>query len=135
MQTLKGAHWVKLNQDELHRLGKADGDGREQAAAFRREHDLDGLILTHGARGAELYLRDGSVLAAAPAGGVEPVDTVGAGDALAAVMILGLLRGWPCDTCLERAQAFASAIVGRRGATVSDPSFYRAFAEQWQLPA
>ena len=135
LQTLEGAHWVKLNHDELQLLDGISGSGREQAAVFRREHDLDGLILTHGARGAELYLRDGSVHSAAPRCGIDAVDTVGAGDAFTAVMILGLRCGWPYYTCLERAQAFASGIVGRRGATVSDASFYRAFAEQWQLTA
>ena len=48
-------------------------------------------------------------------------------------MILGLLRHWPLGATLERAQSFASAIVGRRGATVDDPDFYRPFAEDWQL--
>ena len=30
-------------------------------------------------------------------------------------------------------QAFASGVVGNRGATVSDPGFYQAFLDQWQL--
>ena len=49
---------------------------------------------------------------------------MGAGDAMAAVMILGLLRGWPLPLTLERAQSFASEIVGQRGATVEDRAFY-----------
>ena len=51
---------------------------------------------------------------------------------LASIMILGLYNDWPLELTLERAQAFASAIVGRRGATVSEPAFYRAFDEQWR---
>jgi fructokinase len=46
-------------------------------------------------------------------------------------MILGLLRGWPLQSALDRAQAFASAIVGRRGATVRDPAFYAPFADRF----
>jgi fructokinase len=46
-------------------------------------------------------------------------------------MILGLLRGWPLQTALDRAQAFASAIVGRRGATVRDPGFYAPFTDRF----
>ena len=65
-------------------------------------------------------------------GGTEVVDTVGAGDALSSVMILGLCKQWPLELTLERAQAFASAIVGQRGATVSEPAFYQAFDEQWR---
>ena len=59
------------------------------------------------------------------------VDTVGAGDAFASVLLLGLSKQWPIEITLERAQAFASALVGRRGATIADSEFYRAFSEQW----
>jgi len=61
------------------------------------------------------------------------VDAVGAGDAFASVLILGLRVGWPLVTTLEHAQAFASELVQRRGATLSDPQLYRSFAEQWGL--
>ena len=37
------------------------------------------------------------------------------------------------ETMLTRAQAFASQIVGRRGATVDDSSFYRPFIDSWKL--
>jgi fructokinase len=59
------------------------------------------------------------------------VDTVGAGDAFAAVMILGILRQWPYQTSLDRAQALAAAVVGQRGATVHDQTFYEPFAAAW----
>ena len=132
VELLRGANWVKLNRDELNRLGATAANLREQAETFLREYRLDGLILTLGADGAELTTAAGQHLQASPRGGADVVDTVGAGDALASVVILGLCKGWPLQTTLERAQAFASAIVGRRGATVSEPAFYRAFAEQWQ---
>jgi fructokinase len=34
---------------------------------------------------------------------------------------------------LQRAQAFASAIVGVRGATVSDAGFYQQICADWEL--
>ena len=52
-------------------------------------------------------------------------DTVGAGDAFAAVSILGLLGGWPPEVTLERAAAFARAICLIHGAIPSDPAIYR----------
>jgi fructokinase len=58
---------------------------------------------------------------------------VGAGDAFASVMILGLLREWPPLVTLQRAQDFASQIVGQRGATTADRSFYRSFIDDWEL--
>jgi fructokinase len=54
---------------------------------------------------------------------------------MASVMILGFLQGWDLKSSLDRAQALASAIVGRRGATVPDSSFYRQFMRAWSLDA
>ncbi len=61
------------------------------------------------------------------------VDTVGAGDAFASILLLGLIHAWPLELILNRAQQFASALVRQRGATVGDPAFYRPFIENWQL--
>jgi fructokinase len=59
------------------------------------------------------------------------VDTVGAGDAFAAVLLLGLQQEWPLEMTLQRAQALASALVGRRGATVADKTFYELVSQDW----
>ena len=61
------------------------------------------------------------------------MDTVGAGDAFASVVLLGVMRHWPLPLIMQRAQTFASAVVGMRGATVSDMAFYRPFLEDWEL--
>jgi len=61
------------------------------------------------------------------------MDTVGAGDAFTAVIILGLLHDWDLEQTLQRAQAFASAIVGIRGATPESRDFYTDFRQQWDL--
>ena len=42
-------------------------------------------------------------------------------------------RDWPLLVTMARAQAFASAMVGLRGATVQDLGFYQAFIRDWQL--
>lgn len=134
------ADWVKLNRDELDLLGDGKNpSGPDDLAArgesFRRAHGLEGVILTLGAAGA-LGLSTGSdPVRVAPPGDIEVVDAVGAGDAFAAVSILGLRRGWPLATTLERAQAFAARIVGQRGATAADLGLYRPFIEQWGLAA
>ena len=132
---LSGADWVKLNRDELRQLGPAAANLGEQAEAMLNAYSLGGLIVTLGAEGAELFTAEGEHLRASPRRENAIVDTVGAGDALTSVMILGLCRGWPLALTLERAQDFASAIVGQRGATVSDSAFYRAFIQGWQTPA
>jgi fructokinase len=129
---LTGADWVKLNSDELALLGDGTSDSTA-ARDFLARYRLQGLLVTRGAGGANLLLANGEHIQVAPLAGIPVIDTVGAGDALASVMLLGLLSDWPLATALQRAQQFASAIVGRRGATIAERDFYQAFARQWQL--
>jgi len=128
--SLAGADWVKLNHEELALLGGEDAEG-DPGQGFLHRYGLRGLLVTHGARGAELLLAAGERLTVAPRLDTEVVDTVGAGDAFAAVLLLGLNSEWPLPITLQRAQEFAAAIVGCRGATVADPDFYRAFSHRW----
>ena len=125
------ANWVKLNSDELALLMPTEKPDRDAALQFIDRHELDGVILTHGSKGAEILTADGEHAGARPESDVPVVDTVGAGDAFASIILLGLANGWPLQQMLERAQSFASQIVGQRGATVSDPAFYRPFIESW----
>jgi fructokinase len=131
LQDISGSHWVKLNRDELDLLAPGEAVVHKRAQVFVEDMGLRGLLLTDGADGAKVFTAAGECWETRPAGNVAVVDTVGAGDALAAVMVLGLLRDWPLEVSLERAQGFASALVGQRGATVMDPGFYAPFIEQW----
>lgn len=127
---LAGADWVKLNGEELALLA---GDGAADPRAFLQRHGLQGLVLTRGGEGAELIEAAGHRHRVAPRAAGPVVDAVGAGDAFAAVVLLGLDLGWPVPALLDRAQEFASAICGQRGATVADPAFYRPFVRAWGL--
>ncbi|MBW9257138.1 MAG: carbohydrate kinase [Candidatus Thiodiazotropha sp. (ex. Lucinisca nassula)] len=129
---VKQADWLKLNQDELHQLDGGSGDLHEQALAFKQKHDLTGLIVTQGAQGAFVLADQPSPLQVVPEASQETVDSVGAGDAFTAVMLLGLSSHWQLDLTLQRAQSFASAIVGKRGATVSSAKFYADFMSRWE---
>lgn len=131
LAALEGAHWVKLNRHELNELMPGETSAVPRARSLLEKHRLSGLVLTDGSRGAEVLTADGIHLQTRPAARVEVVDTVGAGDAMSSVMILGLLRNWPLQLALDRAQDFASAIVGQRGATVRDPAFYAPFLAQF----
>ena len=102
-------------------------------SSFLAEFGLQGIVLTHGSAGAEILTVSGEHFQIAPESKVDVVDTVGAGDAFASVIILGLSNDWPLSLSLQRAQEFASNIVGHRGATVSDPAFYQPFIAAWQL--
>ena len=125
------AHWVKLNHHELEWLSPGDTVVPDRATRFLAGHDLAGLVVTCGDQGATILTAEGSHHVE-PDRQVEVVDTVGAGDAFAAVMILGLMNDWPLDVTLSRAQSFASAVCGLQGATQQDRAFYRPFIDSWQ---
>lgn len=117
----------------ISRVGD-DPDGAAVRRAMREQGMDDSGLQTDPALPTgrvQVIIEGGEVFETRPGPAIEVVDTVGAGDALASVMILGMLRGWAMQTALDRAQSFASAIVGRRGATVSDSDFYAPFIAAW----
>jgi fructokinase len=126
-ELLEAADWVKLNAGELKLLAPCC-----DARGFVAQHRLQGLILTHGADGAQIVTTDAEAISVRPGKGMAVIDTVGAGDAFAAVTLLGLIRGWPMAITASRAQDFASRMVGQRGATVKDRSFYESVMTAWQ---
>ncbi|MCU7851834.1 MAG: carbohydrate kinase [Candidatus Thiodiazotropha sp. (ex Monitilora ramsayi)] len=130
---VEDADWVKLNEAEFSLLHGGASDTKPAAEAFLQQHQLSGLIVTRGAQGAMAVIPGQPPVEVAPVEALEVVDTVGAGDALSSVLLLGLNLGWPIRQTLERAQGFASALVGRRGATVEDIDFYRPFIDAWKL--
>ena len=132
-QWLGKADWAKLSQDELMQLTPPQNTIQDAMRLLLTQHDLAVLIVTCGSLGAMALNRAGEFFEVAPAGHVSVVDTVGAGDAFSAVLMLGLRQNWPLAVTMERAQAFASALVGRRGATVQDLSFYQAYIRDWRL--
>ena len=128
------ADWVKLNHHELQALQPEAIDVESAMSRFLTAHKLEGLIVTRGEQGALAINAAGEACLVTPTQTVEIVDTVGAGDAFASVLMLGIHLGWPLQTTLNRAQAFASVLVGRRGATVQDIQFYQPFVQSWILP-
>lgn len=135
LKLLEGADWVKLNREELRLLHGDRGEPYLTAVRFRDALGLTGLVLTLGADGAIAIVADQAPIDVVPAKVSEVVDAVGAGDAFASVLLLGLQFGWPIEATLQRAQRFASELVKRRGATITDRSFYRSFANDWALKA
>jgi fructokinase len=129
---VRDADWVKLNQHELSLL---NGDAPPDADVARRfvdENGLRGMILTQGEAGAAIFTGQGEHFTIAPQASEPVVDTVGAGDAFASVMMLGLIEGWRLDITLQRAQAFASESVRHRGALLHDRNIYRHFLQSWK---
>jgi len=139
LAVLAGAAEVKLNEHELGQLDvlpRADDGPAALEAAARRLLERCGaerVVVTRGERGALVLDREAGPFAGAPAGGARVVDTVGAGDAFTAVLMLGESLGWGPQMTLQRGLDFAEAVVGTRGATTAERAFYVPFQRRWNL--
>ncbi len=117
---LHAADLVKLNNEELAVVGELLGVGgltpEAQALALQQRFGLRQIVVTCGAAGSWLLDEQQQVVCVAPAEAMQVVDTVGAGDAYAAVFLQGLLAGWDAPTTLQRAGDYAAAQCRVRGA-------------------
>jgi fructokinase len=133
-QSLSHAETVKMNEDELDVIAGllhiAGSNAHEQAAAMIKQFSLQQLLVTCGAQGAWQLDADGNKLFQ-QGKNTSLIDTVGAGDGFTAVFITGTLRGWPSAVTLSRANEFAAALCGVRGAIPDDPEFYDSFLKAW----
>ena len=128
---LEAARWAKLNDEELRQLSPVKGPLESQTKALQEAFSLSLLIVTRGKNGALARTADGRIHHVEPEPGISVIDAVGAGDAFTTVILLGLLSGWDLDRSLSRAQSFASAVVGIRGATPVGKGFYNYFTNTW----
>ena len=136
-KSLQRANIVKLNDFELTEVAsllRLSGKTPEElAGALMRRFSLERLLVTCGEQGAWQLSGSGKVIRASAHAMEQPlVDSVGAGDGFAAVLIFGMLSGWPVASVLSRANAFAAAICGIRGAVPPDQDFYTPFLEEWK---
>ena len=128
---MTSARAIKLNEVELDELAPNQGSIAEKARELLTRSGAGTVFVTRGARGAEAFAANGETASTTPSGEVPMVDTVGAGDAFSAVLILGILESWPLPFTLDRAREFAEAVVGLRGATSVEPAFYSRFRTTW----
>lgn len=144
--SLQRADIVKVNEDELQALFSwychtcPDTVDMECAAveaearAMMHNFSIQGLLVTLGARGAMYFGADGArVVDHQTSKPAQFVDSVGAGDAFAAVFLAGRARGWGMPLILARANAFAGAICGIAGAVPQDLAFYEPWRQAWGL--
>ena len=124
---LNAADMIKLNDIELQSIYPEDS-----AETLLEKVKAQLLVITLGAKGAEAYTTEFKKLSVSPEAGKSVVDTVGAGDAFSSVLILGHLMGWSIQQTLERAQQFASSVVGIRGATTKNEDFYQLSLDSWK---
>lgn len=144
-RSLQAANIVKVNEEELQVLfgwyfqikpddpALAADEVHAACQALLKMFSLDALIVTLGHRGSVYFGSDGQVLTQRdhPAPPFV-IDTVGAGDAFAAIFLLGRMRGWPLETSLARANEFAGAICAIPGAVPGDMGFYDKWMTRWR---
>jgi fructokinase len=129
---------VKMNEDELEVVSnyfKIDASTPLlKAKSLLDQFELKYLLVTCGENGSWLINSQHETYSSGPATQVQTiVDTVGAGDAFAAVIIIGLLRDWAMPIAMQRANQFAAAICGIRGGAPQQYDFYFPFKQAWNL--
>lgn len=135
-RSLLRADIVKMNEDELGALAvllRLPGKSLpELAMAMLKRFNLKLVVITRGEQGAWQLNASGELQETGPQAMAQPLqDTVGAGDAFAAVYIVGHLQGWEASLTLTRANQFASALCAIRGAAPHDLAFYQPFVQEW----
>lgn len=89
-----GALALVVNDYEFTVLREKTG---KTAAEIQAEHDF--LVVTYGAQGSEILLRDGGTVAVPAARVLEVVDPTGAGDAFRGGFVAGLVEGFELGVC------------------------------------
>ena len=120
---------LKLNTDELGKLMQMlPLESTNDAFVHRlmETHSIHTVSLTKGELGSELYTNQ-SCFSSEPAEAIQVVDSVGAGDAYAAMLVAGLLKKWQPQKILARASLFASRVCEMKGAIPDSASFYEPF--------
>jgi fructokinase len=141
---LRDADHLKLNADELRLIastvksndhGSSDKPVRndesnvwpdlcEKAQTLQKAFGVKTVWITYGGRGAGCLRADGSFFHSDAPAVSSMADTVGAGDAFAAVTIEAILSGISPVESLARATTFAARVCGLHGATTVDQDFY-----------
>jgi fructokinase len=126
-ESLALANVLKVNETELQQLAallRLGAGERVQITHLAERHGLKCIACTRGAKGSLLYAE--GEWSDHPGIEVKVADTIGAGDAFSAAMILGLLRQWPLDEINRRAGEVAAFVCSRPGATPGLPGELRA---------
>lgn len=127
---IKDADYLKLNNYEFFDLFHKN-ISKDSLQQICEKYNLKCIILTKGEEGAIIFTKDGIMLHSQKVLDNKLVDTVGAGDAFAAVSIYGLLNNWKYKKILECSIDFAAYVCTIRGALPDNINIYREFLNKW----
>ncbi|QGY39723.1 carbohydrate kinase [Pseudodesulfovibrio cashew] len=120
--SLDRADVLKINDDELMMITgpfSLPSGQKEALARLLALHDLKLAVLTRGGEGSLIISPDG--ISDLPGEPVEVRDTIGAGDAFSAAMVLAYLKGWSLDEINRYAAQVAAHVCSREGAMTDMP--------------
>lgn len=126
-ESLGMCRMLKLNDEELPvvcRILGIEGAESDTLETLAEQFDLRAVALTKGDKGSTILTNQG--MATHP--GFKPeriADTVGAGDAFTASLVMGLLRGDDPDTICRNANRLAGYVCSREGAMPPIPAYLK----------
>jgi sugar/nucleoside kinase (ribokinase family) len=113
------------NREEVMRIA----DRPDPASAARELAGHGPLVAVKlGRDGALAVTPERELVEAAPVPGIDPIDTVGAGDSFDAGVLAGLLEGWSTDRALALGCACGALSTRARGGTAAQPTREEALA-------
>ena len=122
LNSLESATAIKLNEDELPivaELCDCVGGEIEVLQHLSKRFELQLAALTRGERGSLILA--GDQFSELSGRKVQVIDTVGAGDAFTASMVLDMLGNTNIETMNQRANALSSYVCTQAGATMAFP--------------
>ncbi|MEA1986767.1 MAG: PfkB family carbohydrate kinase [Candidatus Marinimicrobia bacterium] len=129
---LNKTNWLKLNEYELSDIKKDENIKLiDKAKIIAKKYNLNQTIITRGNAGAVIINKENKLFSAI-AKKPEIVDTVGAGDAFSAVVILGIIKNWSESKTIERAVEFSTKMCEVQGAIFKNSNIYNNFLWEWE---
>lgn len=126
-RSLERADIVKLNDDEIEIISPMfglEGDYGEKLSALNEQFDLMLSVLTRGDKGSILLSQDRYVESKGYK--AEPLaDTIGAGDAFTAAVVIGLIKEHTLEEISEHANRLAAYVCSHKGAMPEVPEEFR----------
>jgi fructokinase len=132
-EALRVSSVIKINNNELEKLRtyfNLPAGLQSAAKELINEFDIDILCVTLGEEGA--FISDGISSNINKYVPLRVVDTVGAGDAFAAVLCIGYLKKWNIERINKLANEFASDICGVDGAVPENDDIYHKYIREFE---
>jgi len=128
--SLNAANILKLNTNELEKLTPGSDIKTSHEMSVRQlmgTHCIQTIILTMGEKGSQWFTADPDHYMGAPETSLDIADTVGAGDAYAAMSVAGILKNLQVEEIIPLACEFAAHVCSIQGALIQDSAVYQKF--------